>query len=146
MPEPGPAPVPIKVALVLSADLAPGAAANVAACLSAGLSAARPGWAGQPLADAAGLASVASSHLPITILRAEREALQAIVRRLAEGTREPDALVSLFPAYAQAMHEAEAYWERHARTSHVEHDLLGLGLHGPKRWVARLSGSLPLWR
>lgn len=146
MPEPTPSAQPLKVALVLSAALAPGAAANVAACLAAGLSAARPGWAGRPLSDATGLASVASSHLPITILRAEREALQALLRRLAEGSREPDGLVSLFPEYAQSMHEAEAYWLRHAQTRHTEHDLLGVGLHGPKRWVARLSGSLPLWR
>ena len=59
-PEAAAAPVPPdKVVVVLDAALPPGQAANVAACLSAGLAGAWPAWAGRPLNDAAGLASVA---------------------------------------------------------------------------------------
>lgn len=53
-----------KIAIVLAADLASGHAANVAACVAAGLAGARPGWAGAPLQDAAGLESFASCTSP----------------------------------------------------------------------------------
>lgn len=135
-----------KIVVVLAAGLAPGAAANIAACLAAGLTAARPGWAGQSLVDAAGLASAASSHLPITILRADPDPMRSLLAQLAAAASEPDSVVSLFPAYAQAMHGCEAYWQRHRETAHAEEPMLGIGLHGPKRWVTRLTGSLPLWR
>jgi hypothetical protein len=146
MPEGTPGAAPAKVAIVLASELAPGAAANIAACLAAGLAAARPVWAGRPLVDAVGLASVASSHLPIVILRAAPEQLGTLLQRLAKGPVDPDATVSLFPAYAQTLHDAQAYWQRHAATTHAGQELLGVGLQGPGRWVARLSGSLALWR
>jgi AcrR family transcriptional regulator len=141
---------PSKRSLLLAADLTPGAAANDAACLSAGLAAARPGWAGRPLVDVGGLASMASSHLPIAILRAAPKQLRTVVQRLAEGPVDPDATVSLSPAYAQSVHDAETYWRRYAARTHVGQDSLGLGLglglQGPRRWVARFSAGLPLWR
>lgn len=72
--------------------------------------------------------------------------MQTLVRRLTQESREPDTAVSLFPNYAQAMHNAADYWRRHSQENHIDVDLLGVGLYGPKRWVTRLSGSLPLWR
>jgi hypothetical protein len=137
-----------KVAILLATGLAPGVAANVAACIAAGLAASRPEWAGRPLRDATGFATVSSSHLPITILRAEPALLRAALRRLAEAPdgADADAGVSLFPAYAQALHDCREYWERHGQSAHAEEEILGLGLQGPKRWVNRLAGSLPLWR
>jgi hypothetical protein len=135
-----------KVAIVLVSGLDPGAAANVAACIAAGLAAARPGWAGRPLADAAGLRSSASSHVPVGVLRAEPTALHALVARLAADGVDADGALSLFPAYARSMHDCVAYWDRHATVSHADEPLLGIGLCGPKRWVARHTGSLPLWR
>lgn len=135
-----------KVAVVLSAELAPGPAANIAACLAAGLAAATPGWAGRELVDGAGLASVASSHVPITILRATADTMQALMQRLAAPARAHGCTLSLFPAYARAMHDGDAYGERHAASVHTDEVMLGIGLHGPKRSVNRLTGSLPLWR
>lgn len=143
-PEPGPEPT--KVVIVLAADLAPGTAANVAACLAAGLAAADPRWAGRPLVDAAGLRTVASSHVPITILRAGEDAMSALLRRIPDGPDAPGTAVSVFPAYAREMHDCAAYWARHAQTAHADGVTLGVGVQGPKRWVARLTGSLPLWR
>lgn len=143
---PEPANDPLKVAIVLRAGLEPGVAANVSACLAAGLAAARPGWAGHPLRDAAGLSSVASSHLPIGVLRAEDATLRALVHRLATEPVPEGACLSLFPAYAREMHDCVAYWDRHAQTVHADVEPLGVGLVGPKRWVARATGSFALWR
>jgi len=138
------APAPEKVAIVLAADLAVGHAANVAACVAAGLAGARPGWAGKPLADAAGLHSHASSHHPITVLRAEPAAMAVLMARLTEAPQ--DGALCLFPAYAQQMHDGTAYQARHGTMDHRQEPLLAIGLAGSKRWVNRLTGSMPLWR
>lgn len=149
MPEASDLPVPHarseRVVIVLVADLAAGPAANIAACLASGLAASAPGWAGRALLEGAGLRTVASSHLPIAVLRAKPEAMQALIQKLVAAQGCPGGTVSLFPHYAQAVHDAHAYWQRHAEAVHAEEPLLGLGLHGPRRWVSQLTGSLPLW-
>jgi len=135
-----------KVTIVLAGSLAPGQAANVAACIAAGLAAAKPDWAGKQLVDAAGLHSVSSSHLAITILRAEPAAMSALATQLTHNPAPVAGALSVFPAYAQAIHECSEYWNRHHVASHSTEALLGIGFAGPKRWVNRLTGSLPLWR
>lgn len=137
--------IPEKVAIVLAADLAAGHAANVAACVAAGLAGARPGWAGRPLMDAAGLQSFASSHQPIAVLRAAPAALTALVE-LLNAADVPEGALCVFPAYAQAMHDGAAYQARHGTMEHRREPLLAIGLAGSKRWVNRLTGSMPLWR
>ncbi|MBI5716066.1 MAG: DUF2000 family protein [Burkholderiales bacterium] len=137
---------PDKVAIVLASDLAPGPAANIAACIAAGLAACRAGWAGRPLVDASGLKTAASSHLPIAILRAEPAKMSAVMQQLTEGLMAQDSALSLFPAYAQALHDCSEYWHRHGLLAHANEAMLGIGCCGPKRWVNRMTGSLPLWR
>lgn len=148
MPEALAAPAdPAKVAIVLAADLAPGPAANIAACIAAGLAASRSDWAGRALVDAFGLKSVSSSHLPIAILKAPLPAMHSLLRRLGEGPRVPEnGCISIFPAYAHAIHDSSEYWHRHGLVSHAEEAMLGIGLLGEKRWVNSMTGSLPLWR
>lgn len=146
MPETNPNPSEQKIAVILSADLAPGHAANIAACIAAGLSVAQPGWAGQPLADTRGFRSASSSHLPIAVLRADAQMLLALTQRLALADEEAPGTVSLFPAYAQRVHNCEEYWARHRAADHTQEALLGIGLAGAKRWVNRLTGNMPLWR
>ena len=144
-PEAAAAPVPPdKVVVVLDAALPPGQAANVAACLSAGLAGAWPAWAGRPLNDAAGLASVAIAHLPIAVLRADTPAMQALLARLPSAAGE--GCVCLFPAYAQRVQDGTTYWALHAQAHHTNTPMLGVGLAGGRRWVNSLSGSLGLWR
>jgi hypothetical protein len=92
------------------------------------------------------LKTAASSHLPIAVLRAEPATISALVQQLADGPLVEDSSVSLFPAYAQAIHACGDYWHRHGLSVHVTEDMLGIGFSGPKRWVNRLTGSLPLWR
>jgi hypothetical protein len=135
-----------KVAIVLANGLAPGQASNVAACIAAGLAAAKSDWAGSPLIDAAGLRSVSSSHQAISILRAELATMSALVLELTRNPAPEGGLLSLFPAYAQAIHECSEYFDRHRVATHSNETLFGIGFAGPKRWVNRFTGSLPLWR
>jgi len=146
MPEPQAISAPEKVAIVLAAGLAPGAAANIASCIAAGLAAFCTGWAGRPLVDASGLKTAASSHVPIAILRAEPATMSALIQQLSDGPTVEDSTISLFPTYAQAIHECGEYWHRHGLSEHTDEAMLGIGFSGPKRWVNRLTGSLPLWR
>lgn len=135
-----------KVAIVLVDGLASGQACNVAACIAAGLAAAKSDWAGNPLVDSAGLRSVSSSHQAITILRAEAATMKALVLQVTHNAAPEGGVLSLFPAYAQAIHECSEYWNRHHAAIHSNEALLGIGFAGPKRWVSRFTGSLPLWR
>lgn len=137
---------PSKVVIVLNPEQRAGQAANVAACIAAGLAAADPNWAGRPLVDGAGLVSVSSSHEPITVLAAEPSKMREIMLRLAKIDMPTQGYASLFPVYAQAIHTAGEYWSHHALTAHADEPMLGLGLRGHKRWVNSLTGSLPLWR
>jgi hypothetical protein len=146
MPEAGAHPTPVKAAIVLAAGLPTGHAANISACVAAGLAAGRPGWAARPLVDAEGLSSMASSHLPIAVLCAEPANMRALLQALSAAPAAEESAVTLFPAYAQAMHDCTEYWHRHELARHSEEAMLGIGLIGPKRWVNRITGSLPLWR
>ncbi|MCY1204889.1 hypothetical protein D3C87_527480 [compost metagenome] len=134
-----------KVVIVLSAGLMPGPAANIASCIAAGLAASSANQTGRSLVDATGLKSVAPSHLPIAILRAESVAMSTLMKQLAGGAVMDGGILSLFPAYAQAIHEWGEYRHRHSQSAHADELMLGIGLAGPKRWVNRMTGSLPLW-
>nr|WP_297356615.1 DUF2000 domain-containing protein [uncultured Caldimonas sp.] len=133
-----------RLCIVVEASLPPGEAANIAACIAAGLAGARPGLASQPLRDAAGFESLGSSSLPIAVLSTDGAGLAQQLQSLKQ--RPPDASCVVFPRYAQAMHSAAEYWERHATTDHMAEPMLGIGLAGPPAWVRRLTGALPLLR
>ena len=137
--------VPEKIVIVLAATLGVGQAANVSACLAAGLAAASPGWAGAPLRDPDGMVSSAISHLPIIVLSADAVRMAQLRERLALAP--PDgARLAVFPAYAREIHDAGQYWARHRETSHRDQPLLGVGLAGARRWINALTGSLPMLR
>lgn len=133
----------LRAAIVLDGELTPGVAANVAACIAAGLGATLPALAGRPLVDADGFPSASSAHLPIAILRSAAAALSALV----EHARAPDGgAVVVFPSFAQRIHTVEAYWREHALRSMRTEAMLGIGLVGPASWVRSLTGSLSLFR
>jgi hypothetical protein len=135
-----------KVTIVVSEDLSVSEAANVCACISAGLAANSPTWAAQALTDAQGMGSVASSHLPIVILKANAARFTTLLEQLSSTDRPLHSSVSLFPAYAKTMHDAKLYWEKHSMLSHGTEAMLGIGLAGNKRWINSLVGSFPLLR
>ncbi len=70
----------------------------------------------------------------------------SIVAAAADNVAPVGGVLSLFPAYAQAIHDCREYWNRHEAATHSNEALLGIGFEGPKRWVSRSTGSLPLWR
>lgn len=131
-------------AVALAGELPVGIAANVAACIAAGLGAAVPGWAGRPLVDAENLTSASSAHLPIPVLRCTAAGFAALLER--SRVRPEGAALVVFPRYAQRMHTAEEYWREHARRALVTEELLGVGFAGPRAWVRSLTGSMPLLR
>ena len=136
---------PEKVVIVLATGLSAGRAANVAACLAAGVAAAAPTWAGWPLRDQGHIESVASSHLPIIVLCADPPRMAVLALKLGEP-RPANCQLSLFPAYAQDIHDAETYRARHERTQHGREALPGVAIAGSRTWVDRLAGSLPILR
>jgi hypothetical protein len=138
------APADLRACIVIDAALPGGQIANVAACLGAGLALAYDGFAGQALVDGAGRRSLASAAHPIAILRSDVDGLTALWQRI--GTAPDAGHCSVFPRYAQRLHDAAAYWSEHAQARHDALPLLGLGLVGPAAWVRRFTGSLPLLR
>ena len=136
---------PEKVAIVLATDLPCGRAANIAACLAAGIAAGAPTWAGRPLRDQDHIESAASSHVPIIVLCADPQRMTALAAKLTRA-RPTDCRLSLFPTYAQDIHDAPTYHDRHERTQHTREALLGVAIAGNKAWVNGLTGSLPILR
>lgn len=133
-----------KIVLVVRPELATGALLNIAACLTAGITASHPQYAGKNLQDQAGLQSSASSHLPVVVLKGNDEVFQRIINELTPQTA--GVSLCIFPAYAQAIHLAEQYWQIHQQTVHTGEQISGLALCGTKKWLNRLTGNLALLR
>jgi len=133
-----------RIVIVVDPALAPGLLANTVATIAIGLGAARPGFGAARLADAAGREFSASANRPVPILQASEETLRALLVR-AQPPTEGGVLVP-FPRFARALHHFDAYaGEIVRRDLHVE-PIDGLGLAGPAKWVASLTGSLKLLR
>ena len=133
-----------KIVLVLRPELATGTLLNIAACLTAGITATQPQHAGQPLQDLAGLNSAASSHLPVVVLKGNDQVFERILQQLKQ--QQDAGRVCIFPDYAQAIHQAEQYWQIHQQTVHNGGHISGLALSGTKKWLNRLTGNLALLR
>lgn len=133
-----------KIAVVIRDDLPLGAAVNVAACLTAGITAKHPTLAGQALKDRLGLKSMASSHVPIVALKGNDTVFQRLLTELT--AQETANNLCIFPDYAKSIHTAEEYWQRHAHTVHDGTQILGLALIGDKKWLNKYTGNLPLLR
>lgn len=138
-----------KVVLVLRDDLPLGTAVNVASCLTAGIIAKQPQLAGHSLMDAAQLASVATSHVPIVALKGNSEVFQRLLSTLhsmQQAQPLPEGSFSMFPDYARSIHNPEIYWQQHRTQHHNGEQLLGLALCGATKWLNKLTGNLPLLR
>lgn len=138
------APTIDKIVLVVRPELATGTLLNIAACLTAGITANNPQYAGKALQDQAGLRSSASSHLPVVVLKGNDAVFQRILTELTANAS--DGSLCIFPAYAQAIHQADQYWQVHQETVHTGEQISGLALSGTKKWLNRLTGNLALLR
>lgn len=82
----------------------------------------------------------------VIVLAADLARMRELMERLAQGTDSNDGRISLFPAYARAIHTSGDYWHRHGLSVHAGEAMLGVGFAGRARWVNRFTGSMPLWR
>ncbi len=137
-----PDPVPERLVVVLDEALAPGLAANAAAVLAFSLGAQLPEFVGQDYRDADGGLHAGLIPVGLPILRAPGATLPGLRERaLAAGVA-----VVAFPSFGHRTNDYEEFRAFVARTPGSELRFLGLALHGPRRPVAKLTGSLALLR
>jgi len=134
--------VPERCVIVVDEALPPGLAANAAGVLATTLGSILPGLVGDAFIDADG-------HLHPGLIRTVLPVLRAPSSRLSEVRA--DALESAldvvdFPAFGQQTNDYDEFCAQIARTPAARLRYLGIALYGPRRPVARLTGSLPLLR
>ncbi len=132
-----------KCAVVVGAELSAGLAANAAGVLSVTLGHRIEGLVGADVEDADGVTHAGIIHVPLPILTASRAELAAIVRAAAE---DDELFFVAFSALAQSCRTYEEYTARMAATATADLAGVGVALHGPRKRVDRLVGSLPLLR
>jgi hypothetical protein len=126
--------------IVVDADLAPGLAANAAAVLAVTLGATVDELAGPDLVDADGEVHPGLFEKGLPVLGAERHALPELrARALAAGVGVID-----IPAVGQQTDDYDDVRAHVERTATADLEYLGLALHGPRRAVSRVTGTLRL--
>lgn len=127
--------------IAVSADAAPGEAANAVACVAA-----QAGRSIRGLLGPSGTDADAGPHpgLPwagCTLLTASPTALTDLrLKALAAG----DVLVCGMPASAQTNRVYAEYLDELSRTPSTQLDLRALSLFGPKNRISKLTGKLEL--
>lgn len=132
-----------KCAIVVSDELPTGLAVNAASVLSLTMGHRVEGLVGVDVQDADGVTHPGVIHIPLPILVAPREQVGAIVQTAA--TRDGMFFVS-FSSLAQSCRTYEEYIDKMAASPTAELASVGVGLHGPRKQVNKLVGSLPLLR
>jgi len=126
--------------IVVDADLAPGLAANAAAVLAVTLGATVDGLAGPDLVDADGEVHPGLFEKGLPVLGAARDVLPEVrARALAAGVSVID-----IPAVGQQTNDYGEVRAYVARTPTADLEYLGLALHGSRRAVSRVTGTLRL--
>ncbi|NBH08353.1 DUF2000 domain-containing protein [Amycolatopsis sp. SID8362] len=132
-----------KCAIVVSEELPTGLAANAAGVLSVTLGHRVDGLVGADVEDADGVAHPGIIATPLPILAAPRAKVAALVRAAAE---DDELFFVSFSALAQSCRTYAEYTGRMAATTTAGLDSVGVAVHGPRKRVDRLVGSLPLLR
>jgi hypothetical protein len=129
-----------KTALVLRRDLAPWQIANVAAFLAGGMAATEAHLKGEPYRDATGRTYSALIREPIFVFGASLEEL-----RRTHGRAQSRELV---PAvYIEEMFKTTNDADNRAAFAAAPTDalnLVGLGIHGPRKTIDKVTNSLKL--
>ena len=127
-----------KTALILRRDLAAWQIANVAAFLAGGLAATHPEMKGEPYRDAASRGYTALIREPVFVYGATLEELQRT--HLRALSRE------LIPAvYIDAMFKTTNDADNRAAFAAAPADaldLVGLGIHGPRKTIDKVTNGL----
>jgi hypothetical protein len=142
---PGPTasePQTMRCVIVIDEALPPGLAANAAGVLALTLGATVEGLVGTDAVDADGEIHRGLIPMGLPVLVAPRDQLGALRARAV------DAGVGVvdFPTFGQQTTDYEAFRGRVARTPSADLEYLGVALHGPRRAIGRLTGSLRLLR
>lgn len=132
-----------KCAIVVSEELPTGLAVNAVGVISATLGHRVDGLVGANIKDADGVAHPGIIHVPLPVLRASRTAVADIVRAVAD---DEEVFFVAFSALAQRCRTYDEYTEKMSATATADLDSVGVGLHGPRKRIDRLVGSLPLLR
>jgi hypothetical protein len=133
-----------KVAIIVDASLPIGLAANTAAVLALSLGQRIGSLIGADLKDADGSPHTGITTVPLPILTADANAVKTIRNRAVH--EHDELLVVDFTDCAQHTRTYDDY----AHLLEAAHDetitYLGVALHGPRKQVQKLTGSLPLLR
>ncbi|NJQ01105.1 DUF2000 domain-containing protein [Streptomyces zingiberis] len=132
-----------KCAFVIDEDLAPGLAMNTVAALSMSVGRFVEGIVGDAVKDADGRTHTGITAIPLPVLKGEATDLRDIVLKAAGM---PEVFVVDFTAVAQSSRSYEEYTGRTAKLPTAELPYIGIAVCGSRSAVAKLTGSLPLYR
>jgi hypothetical protein len=129
-----------KIAIAVRDDLATWQKLNVACFLSGGLVGSYPELAGERYLDASGQVYGRLIRQPVLIFSASAEALQGVLRRALERGLTPSLYTNeLFVTGNDADNRAAV-----AGVATPELDLVGLGLHGDRKLIDKVTKGLSL--
>jgi hypothetical protein len=134
-----------KLAIVVDVDLPPGLAANTAAVLALSLGRQLESVIGPKLEDGSGGVHAGITTVPIPILVADAATVKQI-RSRAVAEADARLLVIDFTDCAQRTRTYEDYAQLLEAAGEDDITYLGVAMHGPRKLVQRLTGSLPLMR
>lgn len=132
-----------KCAVVVDEALPAGLAANAASVLAMTLANQVPGIIGPDVKDGDGRLHAGIVLIPVPILTAPADRLVEIQKRLSG---EPGITSVGFTSLAQSCRTYEEYVERVSQTASDDLVYIAIGVFGPRRFLNRLTGSLPLLR
>lgn len=135
--------VDLKTAIVVSNELQLGLAVNAASVLSVTLGVRIANLVGDDVTDAGGRLHPGIVTAPLPVLQADRPTIARIVD---VAVREDELFAVPFSSLAQSCRTYDEYVHRMSETATSDLSIVAVALVGPKKYVNRLVGSLPLLR
>lgn len=134
-----------KCVIVLDGALPLGVLANTAGILGLTLGKYIPEAIGPQVLDKSGGSHLGIIQIPVPVLKADRQTLQELRRRLFQP--EFGSLITVdFSDVAQSCNVYEDYIQKAASVEENGFTYFGIGICGEKKLVSKLTGSLPLLR
>jgi hypothetical protein len=127
-----------KTALVLRADLAGWQLANVAAFLTGGLAGTNPGMMGEPYRDSAERMYCPLVREPVFVYGASLEELQRTHRRALDRALRPAVYIEAMFRTTNDVDNRAAFAAAPADAL----DLVGVGVHGPRKVIDKVVNKL----
>ncbi len=135
----------MKCVMVIDTELPLGIAANTSAVLGVALGKHTPGLVGPDVTDATGQPHLGITSIPVTILRGDRESIKGL-RTCLYAPEFGDLVVADFSDVAQSCHVYSEYADKAAAVSGEDYNYLGVAIHGSRKKINKLTGSMPLLR